>query len=40
MKTAVFASAFVLASILSPVSCPAADAPKPLRALLLTGGDL
>ena len=38
MKTAAFASALVLASILSPVSSPAADAPKPLRVLLLTGG--
>ena len=38
MKTAAFASALVLASILSPLSSPAADAPKPLRALLLTGG--
>ena len=38
MKTAVFASAFVLAAVLAPVSSPAADAPKPLRALLLTGG--
>ena len=38
MKTAAFASALVLVTILSPVSSPAADAPKPLRALLLTGG--
>ena len=38
MKTAAFASALVLAAILSPVSSPAAAAPKPLRALLLTGG--
>ncbi len=38
MKTAAFASALILAAVLAPVSSPAADAPKPLRALLLTGG--